>query len=80
MEAALARARGEQSAALAQWVAKEKPGASVFFLGPDYEMGRSTVAAFKAASRLSSAKVRAFRSDRVSPLLMSCSLFFIVAI
>jgi branched-chain amino acid transport system substrate-binding protein len=41
---------GMQSAALAQWVAKEKPAAPVFYLGPDYEMGRSTVAAFKAAS------------------------------
>ncbi len=41
---------GMQSAALAQWVAKAKPGAPVFYLGPDYEMGRSTVAAFRAAS------------------------------
>jgi len=40
---------GQQSAALAEWLAKEKAGASVFFLGPDYEMGRNTVAAFKAA-------------------------------
>jgi branched-chain amino acid transport system substrate-binding protein len=40
---------GQQSAALAEWLTKEKPGASVFFLGPDYEMGRNTVAAFKAA-------------------------------
>jgi branched-chain amino acid transport system substrate-binding protein len=39
---------GQQSAALAAWLAKEKPQAKVFFLGPDYEMGRSTVAAFKA--------------------------------
>ncbi|HWW49646.1 MAG TPA: ABC transporter substrate-binding protein [Xanthobacteraceae bacterium] len=38
---------GQQSAALAAWVAKEKPKAKVFFLGPDYEMGRSTVATFK---------------------------------
>ena len=37
---------GMQSAALAEWLAKEKPQASVFYLGPDYEMGRSTVAAF----------------------------------
>ena len=41
---------GQQSAALAEWLAKEKAGAPVYFLGPDYEMGRSTVAAFKAAS------------------------------
>jgi branched-chain amino acid transport system substrate-binding protein len=38
---------GQQSAALAAWVAKQKPKAKVFFLGPDYEMGRSTVATFK---------------------------------
>jgi branched-chain amino acid transport system substrate-binding protein len=29
---------------------KEKPSPSVFYLGPDYEMGRSTVAAFKSAA------------------------------
>ncbi len=40
---------GMQSAALAEWVAREKPHGTVFFLGPDYEMGRNTVAAFKAA-------------------------------
>lgn len=47
---------GMQSAALAEWLAKEKPGASVFFLGPDYEMGRSTVAAFKSAAEKKGAK------------------------
>lgn len=41
---------GQQSAALAEWLAKEKPGAAIYFLGPDYEMGRNTVAAFQAAS------------------------------
>ena len=41
---------GQQSAALAEWLAKEKASAPVYYLGPDYEMGRSTVAAFKAAS------------------------------
>lgn len=40
----------QQSSALAEWLSKEKPQAKVFFLGPDYEMGRSTVAAFKDAS------------------------------
>lgn len=40
----------QQSTALAAWLAKEKPKAKVFFLGPDYLMGRSTVAAFKAAA------------------------------
>lgn len=39
---------GQQSAALAAWVDKEAPDPKVFFLGPDYEMGRSTVAAFKS--------------------------------
>jgi len=41
---------GMQSAALAAWVDKEIPKANIFFIGPDYEMGRSTVAAFKKAS------------------------------
>ena len=41
---------GQQSAALAAWLAQAKPKARVFFLGPDYEMGRSTVAAFKSAA------------------------------
>jgi branched-chain amino acid transport system substrate-binding protein len=39
---------GQQSAALASWLSKERPKARVFYLGPDYEMGRSTVAAFKS--------------------------------
>jgi len=39
---------GQQSAALAAWLMQEKPGSKVFYLGPDYEMGRSTVAAFKS--------------------------------
>ena len=38
---------GQQSTALAAWVVKQKPKAKVYFLGPDYEMGRSTVATFK---------------------------------
>ncbi|MCU0938147.1 MAG: ABC transporter substrate-binding protein [Burkholderiaceae bacterium] len=41
---------GMQSAALAEWLSKDKPQANVFYLGPDYEMGRSTVAAFKSAA------------------------------
>lgn len=41
---------GQQSSALAVWLSKEKPKASVFYLGPDYEMGRSTVAAFKTSA------------------------------
>ena len=47
---------GMQSAALAEWLAKEKPQANVFYLGPDYEMGRSTVAAFKAAAEAKGSK------------------------
>jgi len=47
---------GQQSAALAQWLAKEKPDAKVFYLGPDYEMGRSTVAAFQSAAQSKGAK------------------------
>lgn len=47
---------GQQSAALAEWLSKEKPNAKVFYLGPDYEMGRSTVAAFKAAAEKKGAK------------------------
>jgi ABC-type branched-subunit amino acid transport system substrate-binding protein len=47
---------GQQSAALAEWLAREKPNANVFYLGPDYEMGRSTVAAFKSAAEQKGAK------------------------
>ena len=47
---------GMQSAALAAWVDKEIPKANIFFIGPDYEMGRSTVAAFKKASTEKGAK------------------------
>jgi branched-chain amino acid transport system substrate-binding protein len=47
---------GMQSAALAEWVAKAQPKANVFYLGPDYEMGRSTVAAFKSAAESRGAK------------------------
>lgn len=47
---------GQQSTALAAWLAKEKPKAKVFFLGPDYLMGRSTVAAFKEAAEKVGAK------------------------
>jgi branched-chain amino acid transport system substrate-binding protein len=47
---------GMQSAALAAWVDKEIPKANIFFIGPDYEMGRSTVSAFKKASTDKGAK------------------------
>ena len=38
---------GMQASALALWVADYKKGAKIYFLGPDYEMGRSTIAEFK---------------------------------
>ena len=47
---------GMQSAALAAWVDKEIPKANIFFIGPDYLMGRSTVSAFKKASTEKGAK------------------------
>ena len=47
---------GMQSAALADWLAGTRPNANVFYLGPDYEMGRSTVAAFKQAAEAKGAK------------------------
>lgn len=37
----------QQSIALAAYLAKLKPKAKVFYIGPDYEMGKSSVAAFK---------------------------------
>ncbi len=47
---------GMQSAALADWLGGTHPNANVFYLGPDYEMGRSTVAAFKQAAEAKGAK------------------------
>lgn len=47
---------GMQSAALADWLSSTRPNANVFYLGPDYEMGRSTVAAFKTAAEARGAK------------------------
>ncbi|MDB5512709.1 MAG: receptor ligand binding region family protein [Enterovirga sp.] len=38
----------QQSSALAAWLMKTNPDPKVYLLGPDYEMGRSTVAAFQA--------------------------------
>jgi branched-chain amino acid transport system substrate-binding protein len=37
----------QQSITLAAYVARQKPKARVFYIGPDYEMGRSSVSAFK---------------------------------
>jgi branched-chain amino acid transport system substrate-binding protein len=47
---------GMQSAALADWLATTQKDSSVFYLGPDYEMGRSTVAAFRSAAEGKGAK------------------------
>lgn len=47
---------GMQSAALAAWLLKEKPGAKIYYLGPDYEMGRNTVASFKQSAEKGGAK------------------------
>jgi branched-chain amino acid transport system substrate-binding protein len=38
----------QQSIALGEWLAKTKPKARIFYIGPDYEMGRSSVAAFRS--------------------------------
>jgi branched-chain amino acid transport system substrate-binding protein len=38
---------GMQASALALWVADFKKGAKIYYLGPDYEMGRSTITEFK---------------------------------
>ncbi|MDB5510000.1 MAG: transporter substrate-binding protein [Hyphomicrobiales bacterium] len=46
----------QQSVALAAWLARSKPKSKVFYLGPDYEMGRSTVAAFKASAEKTGAQ------------------------
>jgi len=41
---------GMQAAALAAWLKKDRASANVYFMGPDYEMGRNTVSVFKAAA------------------------------
>jgi branched-chain amino acid transport system substrate-binding protein len=37
----------QQSSALTAWLTKNVPGKRYFFIGPDYEMGRSTISAFQ---------------------------------
>jgi branched-chain amino acid transport system substrate-binding protein len=37
----------QQSSALTAWLTKNVPGKRYFFVGPDYEMGRSTISAFQ---------------------------------
>jgi branched-chain amino acid transport system substrate-binding protein len=39
---------GQMANALAEWLGKNFSGKRIAYIGPDYEMGRSTVAAFKA--------------------------------
>lgn len=41
---------GMQAAALAAWLKQDRASAKVYFMGPDYEMGRNTVAVFKSAA------------------------------
>jgi len=38
----------QQSSALTSWLMKNAPGKKYYFIGPDYEMGRSTISAFQA--------------------------------
>src|SRR6266851_6869430 len=38
----------QQSSALTSWLIKNAPGKKYYFIGPDYEMGRSTISAFQA--------------------------------
>jgi branched-chain amino acid transport system substrate-binding protein len=47
---------GMQANALAAWMASVKKAPKTFYLGPDYEMGRSTVAAFKEKAEGKGAK------------------------
>ncbi|WP_137390137.1 ABC transporter substrate-binding protein [Rhodoligotrophos defluvii] len=45
-----------QAATLAEWLAQRAKDARVLYVGPDYEMGRSSVAAFKAAAEAKGAQ------------------------
>ncbi|MGE0627950.1 MAG: ABC transporter substrate-binding protein [Hyphomicrobiaceae bacterium] len=47
---------GMQASALALWVADYKKGAKIYYLGPDYEMGRSTIAEFRKQAEALGAK------------------------
>ncbi len=49
-------AAGMQANALAAWLATAKEHPKTFYFGPDYEMGRSTVAAFKERAEAIGAK------------------------
>lgn len=42
---------GMQATGLAQWIKENKPDARVFAIGPDYEMGRDTVAGFQKKAK-----------------------------
>jgi len=41
---------GMQAAALAAWLKQDRKSGKIYYLGPDYEMGRNTVAVFQAAA------------------------------
>ena len=41
-----------QSNALAAWLAGKKPEGKVYYIGPDYEMGRNAVASFRKQAEL----------------------------
>lgn len=45
-----------QAATLAEWLADQNSSARVLYIGPDYEMGRSSVAAFRAEAEASGAE------------------------
>jgi branched-chain amino acid transport system substrate-binding protein len=49
-------AAGMQANALAAWLAANQKTPKTFYLGPDYEMGRSTVAAFKSEAEKAGAQ------------------------
>jgi ABC-type branched-subunit amino acid transport system substrate-binding protein len=42
---------GMQATGLAQWIKQNKPDARIFAIGPDYEMGRDTVAGFQKKAK-----------------------------
>lgn len=48
---------GMQSNSLAAWLERSKPHARVFLLGPDYEMGRNTVAGFEKDAKAQGLKI-----------------------
>ncbi len=47
---------GMQANALANWLAGQQPGGQVYYIGPDYEMGRNAVASFRKQAELNKLK------------------------